>query len=80
MAYGSKIEKFAAAELANLRDELTQSGLDSWQAGEVLSAFLMTRGYGVNSQQARDAVVRMEGGNCSYEYMQVELERVALVM
>ena len=61
-------------------DELMQSGLDSWQAAEVLSVFLVTRGYGVNSQQARDAVLRMDGGTCSYECMQVELERVALVM
>jgi hypothetical protein len=80
MAYGSRIEKFAATELATLRDELMQSGLDYWQAAEVLSVFLVTRGYGVNSQQARDAVLRMDGGTCSYECMQVELERVALVM
>jgi hypothetical protein len=75
-----KIEKFAANELANLREEIMRSGIDMWQAAEVLSAFLAGRGYGVNPEQARDAVLRLEGAGCSHECMQSELERVALVM
>jgi hypothetical protein len=75
-----KIEKFAANELANLRDEMMRSGIDNWQAAEVLSAFLAGRGYGVIPEQARDAVLRLEGAGCSHECMQLELERVALVM
>lgn len=80
MAETVKIEKFAVNELVNLRDELMRSGIDVWQAGEVLSAFLAGRGYGVIPEQARDAVVRLEGAGCSHECMQSELERVALVM
>ena len=80
MADTGKIEKFAANELTSLRDELTRSGIDLWQAGEVLSAFLAGRGYGVIPEQARDAVLRLEGPGCSYECIQSELERVALVM
>jgi hypothetical protein len=34
----------------------------------------------VNTAQAREAVTRLEGRTCSYECMQLELERVALVM
>ncbi|MGC2162029.1 MAG: hypothetical protein WA634_08990, partial [Silvibacterium sp.] len=66
--------------LSNLRNELMQSGIDSWQAAEVLSAFLAGRGYGVIPEQARDAVVRLEGAGCSHECMQSELEELALVM
>lgn len=80
MAYDSRVEKFATKELADLRNELMQSGIDSWQAADVLSTFLVNRGYGVSSQQARDAVLRLESGSCSYECIQHELERVALVM
>lgn len=80
MAETGKIEKFAANELTNLRDELMRSSIDVWQAAEVLSAFLAGRGYGVTPEQARDAVVRLEGAGCSHECMQTELERVALVM
>jgi len=76
----SRVEKFAEIELAGLRTALMQSGIDLWQAAEVLSAFLAGRGYGVSADQARDAVIRLEGGGCSYECMQTELERVALVM
>ncbi len=80
MARDSKVERFAASELANLRNELMQSGIDLWQAAEVLSAFLAGRGYGVIPEQARDAVLRLENAGCSEECMQVELERLALVM
>jgi hypothetical protein len=80
MAPSEKVEKFAANELTNLRNELMQSGIDTWQAAEVLSAFLAGRGYGVILEQARDAVLRLEGPGCSHEFMQSELERVALVM
>lgn len=80
MTPNGKVEKFAASELSNLRNELMQSGIDSWQAAEVLSAFLAGRGYGVIPEQARDAVVRLEGAGCSHECMQSELEELALVM
>ncbi len=76
----NRIEKFSTSELSDLRDELQQASLDSWQAAEVLSAFLIDHGYGVNQSRARDAVTRMESSGCSYECMQAEIERVALVM
>src|ERR1035437_1177816 len=41
-------EKFTAADLSSLREELLQSGLDSWQAAELISSFLNVRGYGVS--------------------------------
>src|ERR1700742_4201179 len=36
MAGNAKVEKFSARELSNLRNELLQSGFDSWQAAAVL--------------------------------------------
>lgn len=80
MTSNPKVEKFATTELMNLRNELTQSGIDLWQAAEVLAAFLAGRGYGVIPEQARDAVLRLEGAGCSHECMQTELEQLALVM
>ena len=80
MIEGSRVERFATTELAGLRNQLMQSGIDFWQAAEVLSAFLAGRGYGVNPDQARAAVIRIEGAGCTYECLQSELERVALVM
>jgi hypothetical protein len=76
----SKIEKFAASDLVNLRTELQQCGIDSWQAVEVLRAFLAGRGYGVSTQGARDSVVRLEGTGCNLDCIQRELESVAFVM
>ena len=76
----SRIEKFSSTDLVNLRTELQQCGIDSWQAVEVLSAFLAGRGYGVSAQRARDSIVRLEGMGCNLDCIQRELENVAFVM
>jgi hypothetical protein len=76
----SKIEQFSATQLGNLRTALMDSGIDSWQAADVLSNFLTGRGYGVSPQRARDAIARLEGTNRALDCMQAELERVAVVM
>ncbi|HCT59849.1 hypothetical protein [Acidobacterium capsulatum] len=75
-----RIEKFSVAELANLRAELMRSGLDSRQAAEILSTFLIGRGYGVDSQRVTEAALRMERSGCTTDCMQAELESVALIM
>jgi hypothetical protein len=74
------VEKFSEVELSSLRTELMQAGIDSWQAAEVLSMFLAGRGYGVNPENARTAISRLEGGRCDYQCMQAELEKVAWTM
>lgn len=74
------IERFTTTDLSSLRDELTQSGLDSWQAAEFISSFLNIRGYGVSSHAARGAAERIESVRCSLKSMQEELEKLALVM
>lgn len=74
------IEKFPRVELRELREELLQNGLDSWQAADLISSFLAGRGYGVSRQSARDAVARFEGISCSIDCMQAELEKLAMVM
>src|ERR1700688_3385673 len=80
MSATAKIEKFSARELLNLRNELLQSGIDSWQAAEVLSRFLTGRGYGVSAEHARNAISRLEGMGCNLDCMQAELENLAFVM
>jgi hypothetical protein len=78
MSLNAKVEKFSARELQNLRNEMLQSGIDSWQAAEVLSGFLTGRGYGVSAEHARRAITRLEG--CNLDCMQKELESLAFVM
>ena len=67
------IEKFTATDLSSLREELMQSGLDSWQAAELISSFLSVRGYGVSNYAARGAASRIESYRCSLQCMQEEL-------
>lgn len=74
------VEKFPLADLSSLRDELLQSGLDSRQAAELISAFLAGRGYGVSSDNARNVATRIDVPHCSFEAMQRELEALAYVM
>lgn len=74
------VERFSNTDLASLQSDLKQSGLDSWQAAELISSFLAGRGYGVSNHNAREAATRIESFGCTLESMQVELEKVALVM
>ncbi len=73
-------EKFSAVELAALRNELLQGGIDSREAAELLQVFLMGRGYGVSQEAARDAASRVEGAGCAIDVIEKELEQLALVM
>ncbi|HEX6905925.1 MAG TPA: hypothetical protein VF154_04895 [Terriglobales bacterium] len=72
-------EKFNVTELAALRSDLLQGGIDSREAAELLQVFLMGRGYGVSQEAARDAASRVEGSGCSLDVIQKELESMALV-
>lgn len=72
--------KFNTEDVASLRGELMQAGLDSWQAAELVSSFLALRGYGISSEGARSAVTRIDSLRCSLECMHAELEQLALVM
>ena len=74
------MEKFTETDLSLLRDELMQSGLDHWQAADLISSFLTVRGYGVSHHAARGAASRIESVRCSLKSMQEELEKLALVM
>jgi hypothetical protein len=76
----ASIEKFSKDDLLGLRQELMRSGLDSWQAAELICAFLADRGYGVSTAAARKAVFRMESFGCSLACLQNELEKIAQVM
>jgi len=73
-------QKFNVADVANLRNELIEGGLDTVQSGELLQVFLMGHGYGVSREAARDAAGRMGIAGCSLEAIRQELEGLALVM
>jgi hypothetical protein len=72
-------EKFSVLEVAELRSELLQGGLDARDAAEMMQTFLSGRGYGVSLEAARDAAFRVEGSGCSLEVMQRELNQIAMV-
>jgi hypothetical protein len=72
-------EKFSALEVAELRNELLQSGLDARDAAELMQTFLAGRGYGVSPEEARAAAFTVEGSGCSLEVMQRELDRIAWI-
>jgi len=74
------VEQFTPTDLMTLRNELLQSGVDSFQAAEIVSNFLSGRGYGVSTHEARSAASRIEVPGCTVEHIQAELERVALAM
>ncbi len=78
IAYG--VEKFSATDLTALRSELLQSGVDSFQAAEIVASFLSGRGYGISNSEARSVASRIETPGVTAEKIQAELERVALVM
>lgn len=74
------IEKFTPTDLLTLRNELLQSGVDSFQAAEIVTNFLSGRGYGVSSHEVRGVVSTIESAGTTAEHIQAELERVARVM
>ena len=75
-----RVEKFNSYDLGTLRSVLQQTDIDSFQASELLAAFLNGRGYGANVHLVQDALIRLEDGQGDTASMQAELERVALVM
>jgi hypothetical protein len=71
--------KFSAPEVAGLRNSMLQEVLDLRAAAEVLQLFLMGRGYGVSTDEAREAVGRFGVAGWPVEAIQRELNRIALV-
>lgn len=74
------VEKFTPSDLMGLRSELMQCGVDTFQAGEILSSFLSGRGYGISSQEARRVATKIERMGSKPDQIHAELERVARVM
>lgn len=80
MESNAALEMFPIADISSLREELLQSGLDQWQAADLISSFLSGRGYGVSNHEARTAATKIESFGCSFKCMQEELHKIALVM
>ena len=74
------VEQFTPSDLMSLRNDLLQSGADSFQAAEIVTNFLSGRGYGVSTHESRTAASRIEVPGCTAEHIQAELERVAFAM
>ncbi|MEG9438889.1 hypothetical protein JAO29_22365 [Edaphobacter sp. HDX4] len=76
----SEFEKFSTADLTGLREELLHGNLDFWQAADVISHYLSTKGYGVSPRAARTTASRLESSRYNVELMQAEFEQIALMM
>jgi hypothetical protein len=74
-----QIEKFSAAELTILRNELLRGQLDSWQAADLAANFLAGHGYGASAENLREAITSIEMSRCSIECLQAALEGVAYI-
>ena len=74
------VEKFSATDLMTLRHDLLSSGVDSFQAAEIVASFLTGRGYGISPMEARSVVCAIEVPGATPERIQAELERGARVM
>jgi hypothetical protein len=74
-----QVERFSIAEMAALRNQLIEGGLDYQQAAELFQMFLTGRGYGVSPESARDAANRVSGAGNSVEAIQRELEGIAKI-
>jgi hypothetical protein len=74
------LEKFSVTELAVLRNELLQNGLDAFQAAELFTVFLAGRGYGASQEAVIDAASKIGHSGCDLDVMQKELSNLALVM
>jgi hypothetical protein len=74
------LDKFSVTELAVLRNELMQNGLDAFQAAELFKLFLAGRGYGASQEAVIDAASKIGHSGCDINVMQKELSNLALVM
>lgn len=74
------MEKFTSSDVMGLRTELLQSGVDTFQAAQIVVTFLSGRGYGISQREARHLASTIEGLGSKPEQIQAELERVARVM
>jgi hypothetical protein len=74
-----QIEKFSAAELTSLRNELMRGQLDSWQAADLAANFLAGHGYGASAENLRAAITSIEVSRCSIDCLQTALEGVAYI-
>ncbi len=75
----TNVEKFTPTDLMTLRSELLQSGVDSFQAAQIVCNFLSGRGYGISTDGALSVVQSIEGRGATADRIQAELERVAMV-
>ncbi len=80
MEMASHDDKFTQEDVADLRNELLGSGLDNWQAAELITSFLAARGYGVSTEGARTVASHLDSTSFSLENIQRELEQIALPM
>ena len=72
--------KFSTVEVATLRCNLVNGGLDSFQAAEIIKMFIAAHGYGISPERALDTANRLEATRRNVESFHRELEAVALAM
>ena len=74
------LEKFSASEVASLRNDLLQCGQDTFQVADTIKMFVVSRGYGISVEMARDVASKIEQIGYTVECLHNRLEALALVM
>jgi hypothetical protein len=73
-------EKFSLSQVAALRRDLLQRGLDYLQAAEMINSFVAAGGYGISQEMARHIAIRLERMHDGVEALHRQLETCALAM
>jgi hypothetical protein len=72
--------KFTIAEVSAIRDRLMGRTPDPFAIAEIVQDFVVGRGFGISSNAALDAAIKIGASGYSFAAFQNELEAVALVM
>jgi hypothetical protein len=76
----ARSEKFSVSQVAALRRDLLQGGLDYFQAAEIINSFVAAGGYGISQEMARHIAMRLERMHDGVEALHRQLETCALAM
>ena len=73
-------EQFTNDDLHYLRSELLTAGVDSFQVADFITGFLIQRGYGVSTVDARAAAAHIGAHGYGLPCLQEQLQKLAYIM
>jgi hypothetical protein len=73
-------QKFSVSQVAALRRDLLQGGLDYLQVAEIINSFVAAGGYGISQETARHIAMRLKRMHDGVEALHRQLESCARAM